>query len=51
VVFANEASVTLPVHDLVENLRALCLSWRLTSSPIQAKQGGVVPSGRLTLPN
>lgn len=28
VVFANEASVTLPVHDLVESLRTLCLTWR-----------------------
>lgn len=45
VVFANEASVTLPVHDLVENLRTLCLSWSSASSPNQAENGGELPEG------
>ena len=31
VVFANEANATLPVHDLVEELRVTCNHWR---SPI-----------------
>ena len=37
VVFANETGVTLPVHDLVENLRTLCRSWRPTASPVRLK--------------
>jgi hypothetical protein len=36
-VFANESSTTLPVDDLVCDLRALCLSWCPPSSPKQAK--------------
>lgn len=33
VVFANEASVALPVQDLVNSLRTLCLTGCITPSP------------------
>jgi len=37
VVFANEASVTLPVHSLVENLRTACGRWSQTESLSRAE--------------
>jgi len=36
VVFADEANTTLPVHDLVEKLRVLCVDRFQASSPSQA---------------